>query len=104
MKLSLRVTLMSILLGVILVTVAGLGYNSHRNARFIARDLSEQILEQTSLRVSHHPPALLHAAIEQSSLTLRLLQAEQFDDRDFHRLAGYWIQVMETHPRLTRMS
>ena len=38
MKLSLRVTLTSILLGVILVTVAGLGYNSYRNARFTASD------------------------------------------------------------------
>src|SRR4051812_14270954 len=104
MKLSLRVTLTSILLGVILLTVAGLAYNSHRNARFIAHDLSQQILEQTSLRVDHQINDLLYAANEQSALNLRLLQAEQFDARDLHRLGAYWIQVMEVHPRLTRMS
>ena len=64
MKLSLRVTLTSILLGVIFVTVAGLGYNSYRNARFIAHDLSQQILEQTSLRVDYEINDLLHIANE----------------------------------------
>src|SRR5262245_32929623 len=104
MKLSLRVTLTSILLGVILVTVAGLGYNSYRNARFIADDLSQQILEQTSLRVDYQINDLLYTANEQSALNLRLLQAEQFDGRDFHRLGAYWVKVMEVHPQLTRMS
>src|SRR5437588_5741206 len=104
MKLSLRVTLTSILLTVILVTVAALGYNSYRNARFTAHDLSQQILEQTSLRVDHLINDLLQTANEQGALNLRLLQAEQFDGRDFRRLAAYWVQVMEVHPRLTQMS
>src|SRR6185503_11835388 len=104
MKLSLRITLTSILLAVILVTVAGLGYNSYRNARFIAHDLSRQVLEQTSVRVDHQVNDLLHIAIEQSALNLRLLPAEQFDAQAFHRLGTYWSQVMDVHPRLTRMS
>jgi adenylate cyclase len=95
---------MSILLGLTLVTVAGLGYNSYRNARFIAHDLSQQILQQTSLRVDHQINDLLHSANEQGALNLRLLQAGQFDARDFHRLAAYWTRVLEVHPRLARLS
>src|SRR5438046_3013873 len=104
MKLSLRVTLTSILLAVILVTVAGLGYNSYRNARFTANALSQQILEHTSQRVDYQINDLLHIATEQSALNRRLLQTEQFDGRDFHSLGAYWLQVMEVHPQLTRMS
>src|SRR6202011_5297969 len=97
-------TLTSTLLTVILVTVAALGYNSYRNARFTAQDLSEQFLEQTALRVDYQINDLLHNANEQGALNLRLLQGEQFDGRDFRRLAAYWLKVMEVHPRLTRLS
>src|SRR6476646_703854 len=68
MKFSLRVTLTTLLLSVILITVVALGYNSYRNARFTADDLTHQVLEQTSLRVDHQLNDLLFSANEQSTL------------------------------------
>jgi adenylate cyclase len=104
MKLSLRVTLTTILLTVILVTVAALGYSSYRNASFTADDLSEQIFEQTSLRVDHQINDLLFSANTQSDLNKLLLKSGQYDVRDFRRLAAYWLTVMEAQKRLTRLS
>jgi adenylate cyclase len=104
MKFSLRVTLTSILLTVIIVTVAALGYSSYRNAKFTAEDLSEQIFEQTSLRVDHQINDLLLSANEQSDLNRLLLESGQYDIPDFQRLAAYWLKVMEAQPRLTRQS
>jgi len=104
MKFSLRVTLTTILLGVILVTVAALGYYSYRNARFTADDLTRQVLEQTSLRVDYQLNDLLREANEQSALNLALLHKGPFDVHSFPPLAVYWLDVMKVQPRLTRLS
>jgi hypothetical protein len=104
MKLSLRVTLTTILLSVNVLTVVALGYNSYRNARFTADDLTRQILEQTSVRVDQQINDLLLSANEQSALNRALLQTRQFDAHAFPGLAAYWLEVMKVHPRLTRLS
>jgi len=104
MKFSLRVTLTTLLLSVILITVVALGYNSYRNARFTADDLTHQVLEQTSLRVDHQLNDLLFSANEQSTLSRALLQTRQFDPHSFPRLAAYWLEVMKAQKRLTRLS
>jgi len=104
MKFTLRVTLLTILLTLILLTVAALGSNAYRNARFTAEDLSQQILEQTSLRIDDQINDLLYTANKQGLLNQALLQSAQFDSRDFSRLAAYWLEVMKVHTRLTRLS
>ena len=104
MKLTLRFTLTAILLALTLFTVASLGCISYRNARFTAADLSDQILDQNSRRVDARLNSLLFSANTQGDLNRRLLESGQFDERDFHKLAPYWLEVMKTHPRLTRLS
>src|SRR5436305_3865952 len=104
MKFSLRVTLTSILLGVLLATVLALGLNSYVNARFTAEDLTGQVLQQTALRVDYQINDLLLTANEQSKLNRALLQTGQFDAHSFPTLAAYWLEVMKAHPTLTRLS
>jgi adenylate cyclase len=104
MKLSLRVTLLTILLTLLLATVGALGFSSYRNARFTADDLTAQILAQTALRIDRQLREPLRTAQRQSTLNLSLLQSGQLDVRDFPRTAAYWLEVMRTHPELSRMT
>jgi adenylate cyclase len=104
MKLTLRVTLTTTLVTLILVTVIALGYNAHRNAVFTANDLSSQILEQDAELVEAKIDTLLEVANRQGRLNLDLLQDKQFDTDTFHRLGRYWISVLKTHPRISRQS
>ena len=46
----------------------------------------------------------MSSANTQGDLNRRLLESGQFDERDFDKLARYWLDVMKTHPRLTRLS
>jgi adenylate cyclase len=104
MKLTLRVTLTTTLVTLILVTVVALGYNSDRNAKFTTSDLSAQILDQDAKLVESKIDALLDVANRQGRLNLDLLQDKQFDTDTFDRLARYWISVLKTHPRVSRQS
>ena len=65
MRLTLRATVLSILLTLLLGSMAALGYSSYRNARFTADDLTSQVLEQTALRVDQQINHLLLAATTQ---------------------------------------
>src|SRR5947209_6721263 len=103
-KLTFRVTLLGVLLGLVFVTVVGLGVTSRNNAAFIAQDLSAQVLEQTSLRVDHQINDLLLTANEQSDLNRGLLDSGLYRTDDFPGLAPYWLQVMKAQPKLTRIS
>lgn len=62
MKLSLRITLTTTLLTMSIATVTAVGYNAHRNARFTAEDLSDQILDQNSRLVDSRIDFLLEMA------------------------------------------
>src|SRR6266851_1460160 len=104
MKLTLRVTLLFIMLSLVGFTVAGLGLSSYWNASSSAEDLSTQILEQTSLRIDCEINELLLTANRQGALNRRLLESGQFPSNDFAKLAPYWLEQMKVHPRLTRLS
>jgi adenylate cyclase len=104
MKFTFRFTLLAILLTLVIVTVAGLGYSSYWNARSASEDLSTQILEQTSRRIDRQLRDLLFMAAFQGNLNRRLLESGVYPADDFPRLAPYWVQVMETFPRFTRIS
>src|SRR5271154_5930485 len=103
-KFTLRTHLTTILLTLLVLTVSALGYSSYSNSRFIAQDLSTQILNQTSQRVEAQIVVLLHAASVQGHMNARLLESGQFAVDDFPKLANYWLEVLRTHPRLTRIS
>jgi adenylate cyclase len=104
MRFTLRATLLSILLTLLLGSMAALGYSSYRNARFTADDLTTQILEQTALRVDQQINHLLLAAATQGDWNRRLLESGLYPADDFARLAAYWLEVMHEQNNLTRLS
>ena len=104
MKLTLRATLTSTLVTMILLTVLAIGYNGYRNARFTASDLSTQILDQNSQLVESRVDMLLNIAAREGRLNLELLRDRQFDTETFHRLARFWVAVLKAHPRISRQS
>src|SRR5579871_1133346 len=104
MKLTLRVTLLTIMLILIGFTVTGLGLSSYWNDSSAADDLSTQILEQTSLRIDCQINELLLTANRQGDLNRRLFETGQFTSSDFAKLASFWLEQMRVHPKLTRLS
>src|SRR5438445_5115935 len=104
MKWTLRVTVMTAMLTLVVITVLGLGLASARNARFTANDLTAQILEQTALRIDQQINALMFNANHVSALHRELLESGQLTIKPFTSLSQYWLKVMQVHPRLTRIS
>jgi adenylate cyclase len=104
LKLTLRATLTTILVSLLLLTMGSFGISFYRNARFTAENLSTQILDQNSRMVDFQINELLHVANEQGRTNLRLLQAGTFRTDRFADLGRYWANVMEVHPRLARLS
>ena len=104
LKPTLRVTLTTILLTLLIFTMGSFSFCFYRNARFTATDLSAQILDQTSKLIDVQINDLLHTANEQGRTNLCLLESGQFDAGDFPNLARYWLDIMKVHRRLTRLS
>jgi adenylate cyclase len=103
MKLTFRVTLLAILLGLLSSTVAVLGAASYFNLRFAADDLGHQILDQTSLRVEEEIARMLDGAITPSRFSLNQLQAGHWKVDDFTDLIGHWEQLLRVSPHLTSL-
>ncbi len=103
MKPTLRLTLTTILLSLLILAMGTFGISFYRNARYTATDLSSQVLEQTSALVDAQINDVLHSAVEQGRMNLRLIQSGAFRVDRFEDLARYWLDVMEVHPRLTRL-
>jgi hypothetical protein len=104
MKFTFRLTLLSILTTLLLATVAGLGYLNRRNERFMADDLSSQVLEQAGMRIDQQLNALLLNANHEGALDRQLVKSGQMEPRDFVHIAPYWLGVLNVHPELTRLS
>jgi adenylate cyclase len=104
MKFTLRVTVLTILLALLLATVGLVGGLAYRNLHFTASDLSTQVLDQTTLRIDSQINDLLRTANGQSAMSQQLLQSSQIQGRDFPRLTAYWLEVMKVHPQLSRLS
>jgi adenylate cyclase len=103
-KPTLRLTLTTILLSLLLLTMGSFGYSFYRNARYTAADLSAQILEQNSALIDYQVNEMLHVAVEQGKTNVRLLRSGTFCVDKFQDLSRYWLDVMQVHPRLTRLS
>lgn len=104
MKLSLRITLTTTILILIVLTVAALGYTAYRNATYMVDDLSTQILDQNSSLIDVQINGFLTIANRRGVLDRNLLQDGQFDAHSFAKLARYWVEVLKSYPRLSRMS
>jgi adenylate cyclase len=104
MRLTFRATLLSILLTLLLGTVAALGYSSYRNARFTAEDLTTQILEQNSLRVDGQINGMLRAANAQGEWCRHLIESGLCPPGDLAHLGHFWLAAMQQNHAFTRLS
>src|SRR5262245_18205310 len=95
MKYSLRVTLLTILLGLTLLTVGVLGFSTYVNTRDTAQDLSRQILEQTSRRIDHEIEDIARTAWHQSDIYAQMLRTGLVHADDFTHLAVYSYQLVD---------
>jgi adenylate cyclase len=101
MKLSFRLTILCILLGLIVATLTTVGISSYVYARLAAEDLAEQIIEQVSLGIDQQIERLLRNATERSAMTAKLLESGQLSRRDLGELLQYWAKSLETSPGIT---
>ena len=72
MRLPFRYAVLAVLLGLLGATVLLLGISSCANARFTAKDLSDQILKQTTKRVDQQIAEILSDALEHGPFSKRL--------------------------------
>ncbi|HEV3449307.1 MAG TPA: adenylate/guanylate cyclase domain-containing protein [Gemmataceae bacterium] len=101
MRLPFRYAVLAVLLGLLGATVLLLGISSYANARFTAKDLSDQILEQTTARVDQQIAEILSEALEHGPLSKGLFMTDWLRTDDFPSLVGFWSQVIEVNPELT---
>ena len=94
------VTLMGVL---IVFTVTTIGVCSYLNSRSAARELSGQVLDQTSERIELQVGKLINQATVQCALTVELLKSGQLTSDDFPNLVAYWRGVMRVQPELTAL-
>lgn len=104
MKLTFRVTFMAIILSLVVATVAVVGTSSYLNARFIARDLSSQVLDQTAARIALKIESLLGSAASITQVNRNLLQSDRLKVTDFEAVTGYFLQVIRVHSNLSFLS
>ena len=90
-KFKFRFTILSILLSLILSTVAVLGAVTYFNAHATIKDLSKQRLEQTLLRIDQKIQDLLFTTSKQVELNDRLLNSSQHHAKNFKPLAHLMI-------------
>jgi len=101
MRFRFRVALIVLLVGLLVVTTATVGICSYVNSRASARELADQVLDQTSLRIEKQIEKLLGDATASASLTVRLLESGQLRSNDFPGIVRYWEDVMQVHPEVT---
>src|SRR5262245_1191551 len=94
MKFRFRVTLLALVIGLILSTVATVGVASFLNSRSAADEMAGRVLEQTSLRVDQQVEKILGEATGQTALTVRMLQTDQLRSRDFPKVVAYWNEAL----------
>src|SRR5262245_33039790 len=80
---TLRVTLLTILLSLTVLTVFSVGVSGYWHMRRSVEDLSQKVLVSTSAGIDHRVDDLVHTATSQGDLNLHLLRAGQFAPDDF---------------------
>jgi len=92
------------LVSILLVTVALVGVMSYRNSVFALRELSAQILEQTSQRVDQHVESTLRVAVAQSKTYEDLLTKSAIDVNDSKRMTEHFLGSIRANPQLSYLS
>jgi adenylate cyclase len=95
LKLSLRITLLTIISLLVGTTVLVVGAISYRNARFTANNLARQLLEQTMARIESQIANLLAQATKLNAVTEQRLRSGQIRADDFDGFVQYASSAME---------
>ena len=101
---SFRMAISTILTVLLIGTVAVTGILSYVNLTKDTKELSEQILDQTSLRISLWVGNLLYKAHDQSEVNRSFLGAIKLNKESLTKLAHYWQRVMTAQPYFTFFS
>ena len=101
---SFRLAISTILTVLLIGTVAVTGILSYVNLTKDTKDLSAQILDQTSLRISQWVGNLLYKAHDQNAINRSLLGTMKLNQETLTKLAHYWQRVMEAQPLFTFLS
>ncbi len=99
-----RIALSTIIAVMLMGTVALVGVLSYSNLVKSAGNLSEQVLDQTSLRINQWVGDLLSRAHDQNELTRSQLGAIRLTPDALTRIARYWQRIMESQPSFTFLS
>lgn len=103
MKFRFRFTQLAInlsLVGVLTLAVAALAYSA---AAYTVNDLSQQVLEQSLLRVDRRARQLLDTAEDQARLSLKLMGRPQITVAEFPRLVELFSSVMSAGAETTSL-
>jgi adenylate cyclase len=101
---SFHLAISTILTLLLVATVAVIGLLSYVNLTKNTRDLSSQLLDQTSQRISYWVGALLYKAHDQSQINRSLLGTIKLDRDSLTKLARNWQRLMEAQPFFTFLS
>jgi adenylate cyclase len=103
-RVSFRTALSTLLVVMLIGTVAILGALSYYNLKRNADNLTEQVLSQTSLRIKMWVGQLLSRGLAQSELNRSLLREVKLRPETFTWLARSWERVLEKEPYFTLIS
>ena len=111
MKFTLRVTIATALLTILIATHLIALVTTQRGAAFLVRDLSDQVLQRTSDSVQEYATRLLRTASSQAALTAGYIQRDVLEGQrrdlsasDFRPALGYFREVMRVHPEISYVS
>jgi adenylate cyclase len=95
MKFPFHVTLLTLLLGLLILTGAAIGFTSYWNASSAVQDLSQQVLGHAEKRIDQRVNHLLLGAIEQCESNRHRLESTRFAMKEHGRLAFELLHVMK---------
>jgi adenylate cyclase len=101
MKFSFQTGLLTVLLGLVLVTAVSLGVNGYWNSRAADRDLSFKVLDQSSLVIDQKIRGLLLNANRQATFTQQRFRTRELKVDDPVRLVSYFRTILDSFPDLT---
>src|SRR6516162_3083684 len=103
MKRSLRVTLLTVLLGLTGLTVGIIGAVAYFDTRDTATDLTQQALREESKRIEHEVGDLVGIARRQVLLNQKLLETGSVELDSPASLIDFWDKILIAYPQLNAL-
>lgn len=100
-RLPFRMTMLTILLGMTLLTAALVAINSSRHTQFAVDDLTAQSLNQTTARIEFQIERLVERARFESDFTARQIETRRLRPDSFPDFVEHWKELLALCPELT---